>query len=386
MYKLSDASSKDRRNTAGGVKLAVFFLVCLFVFSACPANAANADDPHFPFVKDGKLYSFCPGAEASSLVKSYEIFGASEGYTQKAVSASKKDGFILAWNQKTQYLYHINAGGQTVSKAKLNAAIAYTGKNYVLVQTNSFEQNKGFAFTLYSIKYSRGNKKISLKKLWDGNIDCFFSDCFFTTDGICISGGTKDDSKNNAFYITAKGIHKCFSVVKNSDFLRLLNCGDTVYAFLSVREKSATEPVIYKFTLDNYIEGSNPQSQISLKNDPNLPQDYECFFGYGFSASAVPAATTAAPAATTAVPEALEGPHYNIILPTSINGLISFIVYDPASNKISTVAADAVGCTSPLAQTSNGFYYIARDPTIEDSWYGIALFDGTSCKKIKKIQ
>ena len=372
MYKLSDATAKGRTNTAGCTKLAVFFLVCLFVFSGCPANASDSNDTQFPFVKDGKLYSFCPQAQVSASVKSYEVFGAGEGYIQKAVSTSKKNGFILAWNQKTQYLYHIGTTGQTSSKVKLNGSIAYVGVNYVLVQTSSFDQNKGFAFTLYSIKYSRSNKKISLKKLWNGNIDCFVSDCFFTTDGICISGGTQDNSKNNAFYITSNGIHKCFSVAKNSDFLRLLNCGNTVYGFMSQREKTAVEPIIYKFTLDNYIEGTDSQSKISLKNAANLPQAYECFFGYGFAVSGVP--------------EALEGPAHDLILPSSINGLISFIVYDPAKGQISTVAADAVGCNVPLGQTPDGFYYIARDPTIEDSWYGIALFDGNSCKKIKKIQ
>ena len=362
MHTLSDATAKGRINTAGCTKLAVFFLACLFVFSSCPANASDSNDTQFPFVKDGQLYSFCPQAEVSSSVKSCEVFGAREGYTQKAVSSSKKGGYILAWNQKTQYLYHIGTTGQTSSRVKLNGSIAYVSANYVLAQTSSFEQNKGFAFTLYSIKYSRSNKKISLKKLWNGNIDCFVSDCFFTRDGICISGGTQDNSKNNAFYITSKGIHKCFSVAKNSDFLRLLNYGDTVYAFLSVREKTSVEPVIYKFTLDNYIEGTDSQSQISLKNDANFPQAYECFFGYGFVTSET------------------------LILPASINNTISFIVYDTAANKISAVAADAIGCTAALGQTTDGFYYIARDPTIEDSWYGIALFDGNSCKKIKKIQ
>ena len=195
MYKLSDATAKGRTNTAGCTKLAVFFLVCLFVFSGCPANASDSNDTQFPFVKDGKLYSFCPQAQVSASVKSYEVFGAGEGYIQKAVSTSKKNGFILAWNQKTQYLYHIGTTGQTSSKVKLNGSIAYVGVNYVLVQTSSFDQNKGFAFTLYSIKYSRSNKKISLKKLWNGNIDCFVSDCFFTTDGICIQRNLSVDRR-----------------------------------------------------------------------------------------------------------------------------------------------------------------------------------------------
>ena len=165
MLKLSNATAKGRTNTAGCTKLAVFFLACLFVFSGCPANASDSNDTQFPFTKNGKLYSFCPQAEVSSSVKSCEVFGAPEGYTQKAVSSSKKGGYILAWNQKTQYLYHISTTGQTSSKVKLNGSIAYVGVNYVLVQTSSFDQNKGFAFTFYSIKYSRGNKKITLTRM-----------------------------------------------------------------------------------------------------------------------------------------------------------------------------------------------------------------------------
>ena len=374
MLKLSNATAKGRTNTAG-CRLAVFFLACLFVFSSCPANASNSNDIQVPLVINGKLYSFNPQADISSSVKSCEVFGVPDGYTQKAVSPSKKKGFILAWNQRTQYLYHISTTGKTSSRVKLSGSIAYVGVNYVLAQTSSFDKNKGFSFTLYSIKYSGGNKKISLKKLWNGNIDCFVSDCFFTSDGICISGGTQDNSKNNAFYITAQGIHKCFSAAKNSDFLRLINTGSEIYAFSSVREKTIVEPVIYKFTLDNYIEGSDSQSKISLKNDTNLPQAYECFFGYGF-------ATTA----NHVVPEPVEGVETSkLILPASINNTISFIVYDTENNKISTVAADSVGCIAPLGQTSDGFYYIARDPTIEDSWYGISLFTGTECKKIKEF-
>ena len=370
MHKLSVATAKGRMNTAGCTKLAVFFLACLFVFCGCPANASDSKDSQFPFVKDGKLYSYSVPTEEPSLIKEYEISGALEGYAQKAVSVSKKEGFILAWNQKTQYLYYINSDGHTSSKVKLSGTIAYVNKRFVLIQDSNFSQNKGFSFTLYSIKYSRNNKKISLKKVWGGNVDCFVSDCFFTSDGVCISGGTQDNSKNNAFYITSKGIHKCFSTAKNSDFLRLINCEKEVYGFMSGREKTYAEPVIYKFTLDDYIEGSDPKSRVSLKNDLLLPQGYECFFGYGFFTG------------VTAVPEPVEG----LVLPASINGTISFIVYDTAANKISAVIPDAVGCTVPLGESTEGFYYIARDPLIEDSYYGIALFDGNSCKKIEKIQ
>ena len=362
MLNLSDATAKGRMNTAGYPRLAVFFLFCLFVFCGCPANASNADDPHFPFVKDGKLYSFCPEAQASSPIKAYEIFGATEGYTQKAVCSSKKDGFILAWNQKNQYLYHVNAEGQTVSKVKLSGAIAYTGKNFVLVQTTSFDQNKGFAFTLYSIKYTRNNKKISLKKLWNGNIDCFVSDCFFTTDGICISGGTQDNKKNNVFYITSRGIHKCFSTAKNSDFLRLLNTDDAVYAFLSGREKTTADPIIYRFTLDDYTQDSVADSMINLYSDLSLPESFECFFGYGFVQNSS-----------------------ILVLPASVQGIIYFICYDCKTKRIQAVVPDATGCVAVLGTTSGGTCYMARDALLENSFYGISFFDGKECIKIRAV-
>ena len=89
MLKLSDATAKGRRNTAGCARLAVFFLACLFVFSGCPANASGSKEVQYPFVKDGKIYSF--SAETAPLeLKAYDILGAGDGYSQKAVSASKK--------------------------------------------------------------------------------------------------------------------------------------------------------------------------------------------------------------------------------------------------------------------------------------------------------
>ena len=347
-----------RRNTAGGLKLAVFFF-CLFIITGCPANADGSDSAIYPFVVNGQLYTFSP--QAIPAISHYDFKQNADKFTQKGVSASKKQGFILAWNSKTKNLYHINANQKVVSSVNLNSSLVYVGQQYVLAQNSSFSDNKGFSFTLYKIKYAKSNRKIALTQVWTGFADCFVSDNFFTDDGVCICGGTRDNTKHNVFYITKKGIHKCFTATKNSDFMRIINCGEKIYGFMSGREKTAVEPVIYKFALDNYMEETDSQAQISLKNDTNLPQDYECFFGYGFATN-------------------------GIVLPASINGQISFIVYDPAANKISTVAADAAGCTVPLGQTPDGFYYIARDPTIEDSWYGIALFDGNSCKKIKKIQ
>ena len=363
MLKLSNATAKGRTNTAGCTKLAVFFLACLFVFCGCPANASDSGNTQFPFVRDGKLYSFCPDADSSSCVRLYEVYGAREGYIQKAVSTSKKQGYILAWNPKTQILYHINSSGQTGSSIKLLGSIAYINKNFALVQNSNFDENKGFTFTLYSIKYTQNNKKISLKKIWGGNIDCFVSDSIFTEDGVCICGGTQDNSKHNAFYITANGIHKCFTTAKNADFLRLINTGDKIYAFLSGRDKTKVDSVLYSFTLEGYTEGS--AAVISIP-DSSLPQNYQCFFGYGFIMPA----------------EIAEG---LLVIPASINDSVSFVCYDYKNNTVKSIIPDATGCNALLGADSQGYYYIARDPLIDGSFYGIGLFDGQECKKIKEF-
>ena len=364
MLKLSVATAKDRMNTAGCIKLAVFFLFCLSFFTACPLNASGIDSELVPFVTGGRLYSFNPESEQDDGVLQYDFFNMADGFTQNGTSASKKKNFILAWNQKKQRLYHIT-GQKLVSNVELKASLVYAGSDYILAQSSSFEDKKGFSFTLYSIKYSLNGRKIKLRTVWTGFVDCFVSDFFFTADGVCIAGGNRDDTKNNSFYITQKGIHKCFSVAKNSDFLRLINTGkgkdsSVVYAFLSGREKSAAQPVIYKFNLESFAEGEDPSNQIDLSTDYALPSGFECFFGYGFS-------------------------NENIILPASINGIIQFVCYDCDSGKITDIIPDAVGCTGVLSGTADGTYYIARDPLIEGSWYGIALFDGTECKKIAKF-
>ncbi len=357
MKLLSIATAKGRKNTAGCRKLAVFFLSCLFIFSSCSAAASEVPGKEIPFVKDGKLYSFSSGTPFS--LKSYDSYNGSEGFSQRAVSPSLKDGYILAWNRQSQTLFHIDSNKKTAARAKLGGYISYVGKNYVLSQTNSFDENKGFGFSLYQIKYSLKGTKLKLKQVWKGNIDCFVSDCFFTDEGVCISGGNREDTKNNVFYITKKGIHKCFVTAKNSDFLRILNAGDSVYAFLSGREKSAAEPLLYSFTLDGSSEATaSAGGAISLKNDKLLPQDFECFFGYGFIQGGL------------------------LVLPASVNGVISFICCDKKTGHISSVVPDVTGCIAALGSAPEGFYYMARDPLLENSYYGICLFDGKTSGRI----
>lgn len=350
MSFLSDATAKGRRYTAGCTKLAVFFLCCLLFFTACPLKASGLDSESFPYVVSGKLYSFTPDSQE-------EI---AEGYTQSSVAPSKKDGYILAWNQKNQRLYHF-AGCKAVSSVELKASLVYTGTDYILTQASSFEENKGFSFKLYSIKYSLNGQKIKLRSVWSGYADCFVSDFFFTQDGICIAGGTRDDTKNNVFYITAKGIHKCFSSQKDSDFLRLIQTGESqnAFAFVSTRDKSEREAIIYSFDINKAPEDAIP---INLSRDSLLPANFNCFFGYGFN---MPAFSE------------------SIVLPASLDGIINFICYDIAAGKITAIVPDALGCLAPLAATKDGLYYIARDPLTEGSWYGIALFDGMRCIKIK---
>ncbi len=352
MNNLSDATAKGRRYTAGCTKLAVFFLCCLPFFTACPLNASGAVSGAFPYVVNGKLYYFTPDSQQ-------EI---GEGYSQSAVTASKKAGYLLAWNQKKQRLYHF-AGQRNASNVELKASLVYAGAEYILTQASSFTENKGFPFTLYSIKYSMNGKKIKLRSIWNGYADCFVSDFFFTEDGICIAGGTRDDTKNNVFYITEKGIHKCFSTEKDSAFLRLVRPGDSknVFAFVSTRDKSERAPVLYSFDI---TEAPEQAVTINLSGDSLLSADFDCFFGYGFFVA----------------PEPVEG---YVVLPASINGVIQFICYDIQKKKISSVVQDAVGCTSALAATEDGVYYLARDTLLDNSWYGISLFTGTECKKIK---
>lgn len=356
MNCLSIAIAKGRINAAGCLKLAVFFF-CLIIFSGCTENISASDLSNIPFSKDGKLYSF--DEDSNLKIKSYNIKSVSNGFTQKAVSTSQKSGWIIAWNKKTQELYHIDNRKKIRSKTLLSGSLVFVNQNYILIQGNSFDENKGFNFALYENSYS--GKKINLNKIWTGYIDCFISDCFFTDEGICICGGNREDSRNNVFYITAKGIHKCFSTEKKSDFLRLIYNDNKVFAFLSGRDKSPALPVIYSFNLQDFTDSENAKCQINLHGDPALPEKFDCFFGYGFAYKDF------------------------IILPASIEGKISFISYDYSSMKINSVVYDAVGCIAYLAKTEKGVFYLARDPLIADSFYGISFYDGKECKKILSI-
>lgn len=353
MKALSSACAKGRRYTAGCCKLAVFFLFCLPFFTACPLNASDSASRFFPFVKEGGLCLF------DSDSASYKSCSFGNSFTQSAVAPSEKSGWSLAWNKAKGLLYHVDGAGKLKAKTSLSGATAYVNKNYVLVQGSTFDQNKGFSFTLYSIKYTFGRKKIALKQLWKGSLDCFVSDSLFTEDGVCIAGGSRDNTKHNVFYITASGIHKCFTMAKNSDFLRLVSGGENkLYAFLSQQDKSKKDAVIYTFTLDGQPEQA---LTINLEGDSALPSDFDCFFGYGFAMSGVP--------------EALEGPS-EIILPASVNGIINFICYDCTGGKIASIVPDAVGCVAYLGSSDTGALYVARDPLLEGSFYGIRLFDG----------
>lgn len=343
MKFLSSACAKGRSNTAG-YRLAVFFLFCLFVFSACPMNASDSASRIFPFVKDGKLCLF------NSEVSDYKVCSLGANFTQRAVAPSQKSGWVLAWNRNNNQLCHVNRAGKIKAKTGLSGASAYVNKKYVLIQGSSFDENKGFTFTLYSIKYTFGDKNISLKQLWKGSIDCFVSDSFFTEDGVCIAGGSRDNTKHNVFYINESGIHKCFTMPKDKDFLRLVSYGDNkLYAFLSQQDKSKKDPVLYTFTLNGQPEQA---LTINLAEDSSLPPDFDCFFGYGFNSDE------------------------QIILPASVNGIINFICYDCTGGKIARLVPDAVGCLAYLGMSDKGALYVARDPLLDGSFYGIRLFDG----------
>ena len=362
-------------NAAGCKRLAAFFLPFLLLFSACSSDAPYSNSVITPFVVNKDMYAF-PLLEDETDVTGFDFelidySSSAWNFTRSSVSTSLKNGFVLAWDSNSKNLMHVNTAKKVVSFVKLDAAMVYVNKNYVLAQSSSFSENKGFDFALYKVLYSGGNKKIKLKSVWSGFIDCFVSDYFFTADGVCIAGGTKDDSKCNVFYIKGKAgeaIHKCFSIDKNSDFLRLVPTGESqkVFAFMSTRDKSERDPVIYSFDMNS---APDQAVAIDLSGDSLLPAGFDCFFGYGFSA----------------VPELVEGVEGRVILPASVDGIIQFVCYDCAAAKITGVVPDAVGCVAPLAATSDGTYYIARDPLIEDSWYGIGLFTGNKCIRIKSF-
>lgn len=309
-----------------------------------------------PFVVSGELFFF----DGNYSVTRYEHSDDAR-FSQRGVCKSKKSGYVFAWNQKSRHLLTINENLKVVAKKDIDCDTVFINQNYLLCQASNFEENKGFPFTLYRIKYPKFSKKISLKKMWSGNLDCFVSDCIFLENGICIAGGNQSNEKHNVYLITEKKVHKCFSMPKNGDFLRIVKAGeqetDTIFAFASGKDKSEKKAVVYSFNLSDDVDSADA-SCIDLSKDELFPDKAQCLFGYGFA--------------------------YNgkLVLPLSIDDKISFISLDIDSKKILSVIDDATGCNFPLTPVQNGFAYVARDPLLTDSYYGIAVFDGESCKKI----
>lgn len=359
MIILSKALKADRKNAAGQKKLAVFFLCCLFGFCGCSENAEDSQSIEYPFVKNQKLYSFSVDSNVKEIAdsyneKTYEFLGGNGVFSQKGVCSSLKDGWILAWNQKSGELYHIDGNKKIRSKVNLNANSVFAGKRFVLSQSNTFEKEKGFGFSLYEIKYSKRNCSIKLNLLWNGYLDCFVSDCFFTDDGICVCGGTDDNKIHNVFYITRKGAVKCFSTNKNADFLRLVNTNDSVFAFRSNGAKTGADPVLYRFNIaENQNEKQSVQSvEKALKNDELLPSDFECFYGYGFSFAE------------------------NLVIPASINEEVSFLIFDAKELTIKSVVSGVTGCVAVLGKNESGVFYFAQDRLKPDSYSGTSFFNG----------
>lgn len=339
-----------RKNAAGFKKLAAFFLLIPITLSLYAAK--------LPFVVGGELYSL----NADYSTTAIDFYGPAT-FVQRGVSKSKKNDFILVWNQQTKELLNINSNNKVVSKISLDAASVFMNENFVFTQSSSFDENRGFSFSLYKISYSRFLNRISLKTLWQGNIDCFVSDCVFLKDGICIGGGTRDNLRHIVYKISKQGIHKSFSMDKNGDFIRLLNSPvseDVMYAFLSGRDKSKASPIIYSFEL-NKLSDSSSAKKIDLLKDNKFPVNFDCFFGYGFVFE--------------------DG----IILPASIEEKISFIKLN-SNNRIERVIPYTNGCNFPLGNGNNNDYiYIARDPLLPDSFYGLSSFNGQICTRIESF-
>lgn len=340
-----------RKIAAGNKKLAAFFLLFAFVITAYAQR--------IPYTVGGKLYILNNDYSTTAI----DFYGPA-GFVQRGVCKSKKDNYVLAWNQKTQELININSKNKVANKTPVAAAAVYINEDFILTQSSNFDENRGFEFTLYKLKYSKLSDKISLKIHWKGFIDCFISDCVFLKNGICIAGGTKDNSKHNVYTLTKQGIHKSFSMPKNGDFLRLIKAPeseDLMYAFISGRDKSKAEPALYSFELAKLSDGTSAH-KIEFSVDQNLPSGFTCFFGYGFTYKD------------------------RLMLPASVDGKISFIKYDPEVDRITSVIPNTNGCNFPLGITDkNDFIYIARDPLIEGAFYGIGAYNGNVCRTIEKF-
>ncbi len=327
------------KNAAGFRGLAVFLLFSVFFITSCKSQSKN---DLCTFVLEKQLYSI---NKNDFSYFNYEIPDAS--FTRYAVSEAQKENCILAWNSTSQELLLIDKDSNVISKKDLPCGTVFLNQNYLLTQSSDFSLNKGFEFSLYKVSSS---KNIKLKKIKTVFLDCFVSDIFFTLQGICICGGNQEDTNHNVFYITENGSHKCFSLKKNSDFLRMIKSdSDDVYAFLNGRDKSKTDAVLYKFSLSE-----NSSEKIILNDDKNLPSDFDCFFGYGFSYK------------------------NKLILPTSLNEKMFFLEYDYNARKIENVIEDCVGCIKPLTLTEKGFFYLAKDSLNKNSFSGIKCFDGNS--------
>lgn len=340
------------KNIAGkknNYKLAIFFLISLFCFTNLFASETEKN-VEIPFVVTGKVFSFSESSPENPFL--FNFLGNCQ-FVQRGVSYSNYDGYFLAWDQSAQNLLLIN-NEKIYDSVKVSGANVYLNKNFILTQTSFFTQNKGFEYTLYRIKYSEKQKKIELKKEWNGFIDCFVSDCFFTDEGICICGGNKADSENNAFYITKKGEKKCFSTDKNSNFLRMVSTENEVYAFLSGRDKTNASPFIFKFDIDG-----NEKKLINIEEFNNYPKYFNCFFGYGFTFND------------------------EIYLPSSVDKKMVFLKINMKTNNIQIIN-DITGCVYPITTKKNSFYFIAKDALTKNSFYGLSVLKDD--KVIEKLR
>lgn len=338
----------SRKKAAGCKKLAVFFLVGLISCASCYSSSKTEV---CPFIVDGQLYNFSiENDRMCNLPSKAPDIRAFQKITQRSVSNSKKNGCFLCWNKELQKLMLVDKNYKVQSKIDFPAASVFLNEDFILSQNSFFSENRGFEFTLYKIKYPRFLGKIGVKQVWHGFIDCFVSDCFFTNDGVCICGGNREDSKHFVFYITQNGIHNCYSTQKNEDFLRIINNSDNnkVYSFVSGRDKSKAESKITVFSIDN-----GQTEVIELNDFENFPEGFDCFFGYGF--------------------------FYNgkIVLPASVNQILKFLSLDLQKMVLTCMEGESYGCIFPLKSTVDGFFYVARDALVPNSYHGLALFDGT---------
>ncbi len=387
---------KGKDNTVGLRKwLAVLFFLLLPCFVSC-SDRIDFHKTVF-FALNGTLYRvYSPENELTeecdvNNIKKETIAVKNTFFQVNNVKLNQRqiteveENYVLGWDSNSKKLLLLNSEGKILSSKKFNTALLRMSENFLLAQTSSFEDNKGFKFDLYRLNINLSKKVFSLEKVWEENLNCFVSDTVFYDKGVFIAGATQDDKTHMVYNLCENedltfSIKECFTVPKNSDFLRLV-ASDTstsdelkLYAFISCQNKSIwipkkdpnskSEPFIekpYRSKVYNIDYKNNEFSELDLTELPGIPEDFECFFGFGFNYK------------------------NRIMLPASIDSNIYFISLD-FSEKTYSICKDVTCCFLPVGLLNDKYIYVSRDVLKPDQFYGISVFDGNSVTNLFSLQ